>query len=88
MEILYGLHPVEEALRSGSRRFDHVCVARERQDRRLEKIVEACRERGVRVRSESREQLTLLARNPGHQGVVAFARERSMLDLEDRKSVV
>jgi 23S rRNA (guanosine2251-2'-O)-methyltransferase len=83
MEILYGLHPVEEALRSGSRRFDHVCVARERQDRRLEKIVEACRERGVRVRSESREQLTLLARNPGHQGVVAFARERSMLDLED-----
>jgi 23S rRNA (guanosine2251-2'-O)-methyltransferase len=83
MEILYGLHPVEEALRSGSRRFDHVCVARERQDRRLEKIVEACRERGVRVRSESREQLTLLARKPGHQGVVAFARERSMLDLED-----
>ena len=83
MEILYGLHPVEEALRSGNRRFDHVCVARERQDRRLEKIIEACRERGVRVRSESREQLTLLARNPGHQGVVAFARERSMLDLED-----
>jgi 23S rRNA (guanosine2251-2'-O)-methyltransferase len=83
MEILYGLHPVEEALRSGSRRFDHVCVARERQDQRLQKIVEACRERGVRVRSEGREQLTLLARNPGHQGVVAFARERSMLDIED-----
>ncbi|MGC2584494.1 MAG: RNA methyltransferase substrate-binding domain-containing protein, partial [Acidobacteriaceae bacterium] len=26
MEILYGFHAVEEALRSGSRRFDHVCV--------------------------------------------------------------
>jgi len=83
METLYGLHPVEEALRSGSRRFDHVVVARERQDRRLEKIVEACRERGVRVRTESREQLTLLARNPGHQGVVAFVRERTMLEMED-----
>jgi 23S rRNA (guanosine2251-2'-O)-methyltransferase len=83
MEILYGLHPVEEALRSGSRRFDHVVVARERQDQRLLKIVEACRERGVRVRSEGREQLTLAARNPGHQGVVAFVRERTMLDLED-----
>ena len=83
MEILYGLHPVEEALRSGSRRFDHVCVARERQDQRLLKIVEACRERGVRVRSESRDQLTLVARNPGHQGVVAFVRERTMLELED-----
>ena len=83
MEILHGLHPVEEALRSGNRRFDHVCVARERQDQRLKKIIDACRERGVRVRSESREQLTLLARNPGHQGVVAFVRERATLDLED-----
>ena len=83
MEILYGLHPVEEALRSGSRRFDHVVVARERQDQRLQKIVDLCRERGVRLRSESREQLTLVARNPGHQGVVAFVRERAMLDVED-----
>ena len=83
MEILFGLHPVEEALRSGTRRFDHVVVARERQDQRLEKILEACRERRVRVRSESREQLTLLARNPGHQGVVAFVRERTMLEIED-----
>lgn len=83
MEILYGLHPVEEALRSGSRRFDHVCVARERQDQRLQKIIEGCRERSVRVRTESREQLTVLARNPGHQGVVAFVRERAMLDIED-----
>jgi 23S rRNA (guanosine2251-2'-O)-methyltransferase len=83
MEILYGLHPVEEALRSGSRRFDHVVVARERQDQRLQKIVDLCRERGVRVRSESRERLTLVARNPGHQGVAAFVRERAMLDVED-----
>ncbi len=83
MEILYGLHPVEEALRAGSRRFDHVVVARERQDQRLQRIVESCRERSVRVRSESREQLTALARNPGHQGVVAFVRERTTLDLED-----
>ena len=83
MEILYGLHPVEEALRSGNRRFDHVVVARERQDQRLQKILELCRASGVRVRSESREQLTLVARNPGHQGVVAFVRERAMLDVED-----
>ncbi len=83
MEILYGLHPVEEALRSGNRRFDHVVVARERQDQRLQKIVDLCRERGIRVRSESREQLTLVARNPGHQGVMAFVRERAMLDVED-----
>ena len=35
MEILYGLHPVEEALKAGKRRFDHVLIARERRDARL-----------------------------------------------------
>lgn len=83
MELLYGLHPVEEALRAGNRRFDHVCVARERQDQRLQKLIELCRERGVRLRTESRDQLSLLAKTPGHQGVVAFVRERTLLDIED-----
>ncbi|MBV8115089.1 MAG: 23S rRNA (guanosine(2251)-2'-O)-methyltransferase RlmB [Silvibacterium sp.] len=83
MEILYGLHPVEEALRSGSRKFDHVCVARERHDLRLERLIDACRENGVRVRPESRDELTRLAKTPGHQGVVAIVRSREFLDLED-----
>jgi len=86
METLYGLHPVEEALRSGSRKFDHVCVARERQDRhdpRLQRLIDACRENGVRVRAESKEELTRLAKTAGHQGVVAIVRGRDLLELED-----
>lgn len=83
MEILYGLHPVEEALRSGSRRFDHVCVARERHDERLKQVVALCREAGVRVRQEPREALSRLARTTAHQGVVAVVRERELLDVED-----
>jgi 23S rRNA (guanosine2251-2'-O)-methyltransferase len=71
MEVLYGLHPVEEALRAGSRQFDHICVARERQDQRLQRVIDLCRERGVRLRFEPREHLTKLAKTPGHQGVVA-----------------
>jgi len=83
MEILYGLHPIEEALRSGTRKFDHVCVARERHDPRLQRVIDACRENGVRVRQESRDELTRLAKTPGHQGVVAIVREREFLELED-----
>ncbi len=83
MEILYGLHPVEEALRSGSRKFDHVCVARERHDPRLQRLIEQCRENGVRVRTESRDELTRLAKGAGHQGVVAIVRGREFLELED-----
>jgi 23S rRNA (guanosine2251-2'-O)-methyltransferase len=83
MEVLYGLHPVEEALRAGRRRFDHVLVANERHDARLEKLVAQCRETGVRVRQESREQLTVLAKTPTHQGVVAFVRPQESLTIED-----
>jgi len=83
MDILYGLHPVEEALRAGLRRFDHVCVAKERHDARLQKLIDACRDAGVRLRFEPREQLTRLAQTSAHQGVVAVVREKSVLDIED-----
>jgi 23S rRNA (guanosine2251-2'-O)-methyltransferase len=83
MEFLYGLHPVEEALRSGSRRFDYVCVARERHDQRLGRILDLCREAGVKTRQEPREALTRLARTAEHQGVVAVVREREFLGVED-----
>jgi 23S rRNA (guanosine2251-2'-O)-methyltransferase len=83
MEVLYGLHPVEEAVKAGRRRFDHVLVAREREDARLERLVTLCRENGVRVRQESREQLTQLAQTPAHQGVVALVRPQEFLSIED-----
>src|ERR1700723_1949668 len=83
MEVLYGLHPVEEAIRSGSRQLDHVSVARERRDDRLERLIELCRTAGVRVSLESRDQLTRLARTDAHQGVLAVVRERKFLGIED-----
>ena len=83
MEVLYGLHPVEEALRAGKRRFDQVLVARERQDARLERLATQCREAGIRVRREPREQLTVAARTDAHQGVVAMVRAQEFLAIED-----
>jgi 23S rRNA (guanosine2251-2'-O)-methyltransferase len=83
MEILYGLHPVEEALRAGSRQFDHVAVARERHDLRLQKIIDLCREAGVRLRLEPRDHLTKMAKTAAHQGVVAVVRAKTFLEIED-----
>jgi 23S rRNA (guanosine2251-2'-O)-methyltransferase len=86
MEILYGLHPVEEALRARAGSIDHIAVARERQGRadpRLARVVELARAAGVRVASEPREQLARHVKTEMHQGVVAFLRERRLLELED-----
>jgi 23S rRNA (guanosine2251-2'-O)-methyltransferase len=83
MQILYGLHPVEEALKAGKRRFDHVLVARERRDDRLEAIVSLCKDLKIRLRTEPREALTDIARTPAHQGVVAIVRAQQFLSIED-----
>jgi 23S rRNA (guanosine2251-2'-O)-methyltransferase len=83
MEVLYGFNPVEEAVKAGRRRFDQVLVARERHDERLERLVLLCREAGLRVRQETREQLTQLAQTPAHQGVVALVRPQESLTIED-----
>ena len=83
MDVLYGVHSVEEALRAGRRKFDQVMVARERHDDRLAKLVEACRKAGVRVRQEPREQLTQIAGTAAHQGVVAIVKPQEFLAIED-----
>ncbi len=83
MDVLYGLHPVEEALRAGKRRFDRVLAARERRDERLENLLAQCRQAGIRVALEPRDQLTQIANTANHQGVVALVRPQELLALED-----
>ena len=82
MEVLYGLHPVEEAIRSGGRRLDYVLVSRERSPR-IDRLVELCKAANVRVSFENKEQLTRIARTDAHQGAVAAVRERQFLTIED-----
>jgi 23S rRNA (guanosine2251-2'-O)-methyltransferase len=83
MEVLYGVHSVQEALRAGRRRFDHVLVSSERHDERLARLVSECKLAGVRVRQEGREQLTQVAGTTAHQGVVAYVRPQEALSIED-----
>jgi 23S rRNA (guanosine2251-2'-O)-methyltransferase len=91
MEVLYGVHAVEEALRAGRRRFDHVILAPERpeahhaahQAARLQRLAAECRAAGVRVLEQPREQLTQLAGTAAHQGVVALVQPQEFLTIED-----
>ena len=90
MDVLYGLHPVEEALRAGTRPLDHLAVARERtshadgrRDPRIDAVLELARAKGIRVSTEPRDQLTRHCKTDAHQGIVAFVRERKFLALED-----
>lgn len=83
MQVLYGFHAVEEAVRSGGRRVEAVLIAQRRPDPRLETLRQACEAAGIPVRRESPEQLTRLAGTDAHQGVAARIVPRKFDALED-----
>lgn len=71
-ELLFGVHPVLEALESGRRTLDRVFVAREGGGGALGRLLRAARDRGVPVSHVPR---AVLAKKAGgravHQGVAA-----------------
>jgi 23S rRNA (guanosine2251-2'-O)-methyltransferase len=83
MPVLFGINPVIEALKAGSRSFDYVAVMAGRRDARAQLIFEACRDAGVSVRQVSRDQLERLAGTHSHQGVVAVTSEKQYSDLDE-----
>jgi 23S rRNA (guanosine2251-2'-O)-methyltransferase len=82
MEVLYGLHPVEEALRAGGRRLEYVLISRER-SAKLERLAEMCKAAGVRCSVSGKDELTRIAKTDAHQGAIAAMRERQFLTIED-----
>jgi 23S rRNA (guanosine2251-2'-O)-methyltransferase len=81
MSLLAGIHPVREALRAG-RPLDRVLIAKGAGGPRLQELIELCRERGIPVRFEPREQLDRAVSGAAHQGVVAFGAAESYASLE------
>ena len=83
MGLVYGIHPVAEALKARGRAFQYVAIARERQDHRVHDLVKQCRELGVPVRQLSRDDLTRLSQSAQHQGVVAVTSEKQYTDVDE-----
>jgi 23S rRNA (guanosine2251-2'-O)-methyltransferase len=80
--VIYGIHAVSEALKSGARRFDYVGIARERHDQRVQRLIDDCRASGVQVRFLPREQLDRTANTNTHQGVIAVTTSKQYADVD------
>ena len=83
MDVISGIHAVEEALKARGRAFEYIAVDKSRKDVRLHKILTLAREQGVTVRMEQRPQLDRMAQGESHQGVVAVVSEKKYVDLQD-----
>lgn len=82
--VIYGIHAVEEAVRSRARSLDYVGVARERtNDGRVQRLLDTARSNGVVIRTLDREQVAKLARSDLHQGVVAVGGRFGYTDVSE-----
>jgi 23S rRNA (guanosine2251-2'-O)-methyltransferase len=81
---LYGVLPVLEALRSGSRRIEKIVVADGARQHRLNEIFELAREHRVMVETVPRERLDRLVESgANHQGVAAIAASADYIDVDE-----
>ncbi|MGH6629942.1 MAG: 23S rRNA (guanosine(2251)-2'-O)-methyltransferase RlmB, partial [Burkholderiales bacterium] len=80
-ELIFGLHAVREALRSGSRPVRRLVVVRT--DRQFGDLVQLAREAGVPVRIEPRQALDRLVPSGHHQGIIALVGAKAYVEPDD-----
>jgi len=82
-DVIYGIHPVSEAVEARGRAVEYVAVAKERRDGKIQQIIDDCRKSGISVRFMSRDDLTRIARTASNQGVAAVVAGKQYSDLDD-----
>ena len=83
MNLIFGINAVGESLKARGRAFQWVAVAKERNDLRLQKLIQECRKHSVPVRFLPRLELDRMAGSGSHQGVVAVTSSKQYTDLDD-----
>ncbi len=82
-EILYGIHPVQEALRAGRRRIDRIYVGTDKPSERIRAVLRMAEERAVPVAEVKPGFLRELCATGVHQGLAAAVGVYPMTDIED-----
>jgi 23S rRNA (guanosine2251-2'-O)-methyltransferase len=72
-EVLFGIHPVREAIQAGRRHIGTVIFSQGKLPERLAPIQEMAVKKGIPVKTAPGDHLRALAKSDRHQGVVAEA---------------
>ncbi len=80
---LFGRNPVLELLRAGGRRVEEVAILAEGRGPALHELLGLAKRQGVKISYRTRDQLSAMAGDPHHQGVVARVAGASYAALAD-----
>jgi len=79
--IIYGIHPVEEALKSSRLQIEKILFGTSKLHPPLQSILELARERQIPVTFTSRDALEQMVRGGLHQNVVGLIKETPYADV-------
>lgn len=83
MDVIFGIHPVGEAVKSRARAVEYIGVTKDRADGKIQHLIDLARSAGVAIRFLRRDELQRMARTASHQGVIAVVAQKSYNDLDD-----
>jgi 23S rRNA (guanosine2251-2'-O)-methyltransferase len=80
-EILYGFHPVYEALRAGRRTFHEIYISKQAHTKRIQQISAAVARKDLPLKEVSPARLQTIAGPVSHQGVAARVTAYPLVDV-------
>jgi 23S rRNA (guanosine2251-2'-O)-methyltransferase len=81
-EIIYGIHPIHEALRAGKRKFHGLFVCQKAPSGRLSELIAAAESRRIPVEKVQAAELNRLAASEHHQGLAARVTPFAPIELD------
>jgi len=85
--IIYGIHPVEEALKSSPLRIEKILVGTRTPNLALQSILDSASKKKVPVTFTTGESLETMTKRGVHQNIVGFIKETPYADLSEILSV-
>ena len=82
-QVIYGIHPIHEALKSGHLQFQKILVGSHHPHPGIQAIMDLACQRHVPVVSTTKEDLDRMMRGGSHQNIVGVIREFSYPDMKD-----
>jgi 23S rRNA (guanosine2251-2'-O)-methyltransferase len=83
MSVLYGINAVSESLKAHPEKIERICVERGQKNPRIQEIIDAARQKHVRISFEDRSWLDRKSEGSRHQGILCYASEITTFEAED-----
>jgi 23S rRNA (guanosine2251-2'-O)-methyltransferase len=83
VDILYGFHPVYEALRAGRRTFHEIYISKQNSNKRIELIRQTAQGKKITVKELNPAKIQGIAGSAAHQGIAASVSAYPLLDVDE-----